>query len=161
MSIDTGFDMADYFGNCGMSMSGYDVAEIERAINSDMAEYFSSWKEVNPEPDEGDYSHSEADYDRFDRDHDAWESDAAEEMSDYFEARIQDTWPVVFESNYDPTEFLAKELGFDEKDLIDAVSKKLLEPEDLDSIVERCDEIINYDNRELTIDDVRAVIAKF
>lgn len=169
MSFSVDFDMKDYFGNCGMSVTGYDIYEIETIINDDWATYSEQYKKEHPEPTESDYSHPstdpygascgmvDIDYSSFDRDHDAWESDASMEMYNYFEAKIGDEWIDVLESNYHPAEFLAEYFGIDEEAVINVVGDKQLTPEDLDSIV---DDGNFYCEPDEAIDHIRSAIAK-
>lgn len=155
MSVNTYFDdMKGYFGNCGMSVTGYDVYEIERTISGDLHDYFVQYKKENPEPDDNNYN----DLSDFYRDHDAWESDASTELNNYFEAKIGDEWIDVLESNYHPVEFLAEYFGIKKEEVVNIVGNKQLAPEDLDAIVD--EDCYYYHEPDEAIDHIRSAIAK-
>lgn len=54
MEIDTSFGMREYYGNCGLTVDGYDCSEIDYYITTDLTRYFEELAKDNPEPSHDD-----------------------------------------------------------------------------------------------------------
>ena len=137
----TYYDMAEYWGNGGFSVSGYDCTEVNHAVSQLLEAHLSAFLKDFPEPSPDDYVDDYGDDYLYECAYDLWADDLQSEMADYL-AKLMNTpqFDHILEENFHPIEWLCEHCGIDEAEAERLTDKPDLMPEDLDEIARELDD---------------------
>ncbi|OLR56213.1 hypothetical protein BHK98_09145 [Hornefia porci] len=155
-NINTSFSIADYFGNGGFSISGYDVGEINHRIEADLERHVEEYRAKCPEPELDNFDvYDDAEW-RYEQAHESWVRDCTWDLENFFDDNWTSglCWADMIEEHFYPAGFLAEALSLPEEEVADAIRGYELLAEDLDAIVNSIENVTD----EPTIRDVKEAV---